>query len=303
MALKDLIKSVLKGEILLPLLRRHLEKEKDEIEKGIITDADVVIADADMTIRCFEERKKEYETRNNFNYGHTPMYHPSALGVCARKMWYGAVRAPRDRVNDGGEILRSELIFETGTYVHVMFQNLCEKAGVLVRREIQIVRPDLQIIGHADGELEINKERYLLEIKTINARQFALLNEPHHAHKRQMTAYMKALGIKKAIIVYYNKDRHDLIEFVFEYSEDFYKKEVETVVKAHFHAVGHLIMPPREGTNPRRMPCMFCEFTSVCYDTFEAEDFAAEIERRKQNRIDRPKRIKLRIVKSDEDKS
>jgi len=191
-----------KGEVLLPVLRNYVQiVAKGEAERTISRKKGAK-DDAKLSIKCFQNRIKE------FNHGDptdVPLFHPSAIGVCLRALAYGHFKAPSDSIPSGSDLLKSHLIYETGTYGHVLFQNLCERAGVLTAREIAIVDIVRRIIGHCDGEILIKKIKYALEIKTIGSwgwSQIDKTNVPQDSHVKQVHLYMKSLGLKHAIILY-----------------------------------------------------------------------------------------------------
>ena len=254
--------SIKKGEILLPILREHLEKEERRIQKGLVSHQDVVKQDAKQAIDCFKARYTEYNHRTELEGEY---FHPSQLGQCLRKLFYEAKKVPADSKPYGDQLLTQSLTFEIGTYFHVLFQNLCERAKVLVRREIAIVNPKLRILGHGDGELLIDGVRYLLEIKTSNSRTFLALTDIKHEHKMQITAYMRTLGLKWAIVIYVDKDRSTLKEYVYAYDHSFWLKTVKPRIKVYFDSLESNVPPDREGTNPNKFPCSFCNVRETCY--------------------------------------
>lgn len=195
-----------------------------------------------------------------------------------RLLWFSVKGAPVNGGQSSEDLMRRHLIFETGTYIHVMFQNLCDAAGVLDGREVPIIDAKLRIIGHADGRLLIDGHKYLLEIKTINARGFATLkDDPKFEHKQQTHAYMKSLGLDCAIIVYLGKDRHQSKEYVIPFSKKFYADHVANRIDKYFTHLRKNTMPEREGIAPGTFPCSFCEFSHVCFKESKLKVFLKKI--------------------------
>lgn len=278
MSLKNFIKSRDRGEILIPALLDFLNKEEASMLAGKVSKKASTIYDAKLTVKCFTNRISE------FNHGEDPngeFFHPSALGACQRQIFFDMFGATRDAARGGkgtGEdLLRRYLVFETGTYIHVMIQNLCSRAGLLLKREIGIIDPKRKIIGHADAKLRIDGLKYILEIKSINAAGFFKLDGPKHEHRAQVHAYMRSLGIYRTIFLYYNKDQNTLKEFVIEFDEAFYNLHVRARIDGFFTKVNKRILPDPEGTNPRTFPCMFCPFTKVCWETGRADAFMKKL--------------------------
>lgn len=277
--LSKLKKSIQNKEVLLPILRNFLREEhrKGMTESGV--HANAVREDARLAAACFKEREEEY------NHGDANPYkgyfHPSALGVCRRQLFYSDYDAPVDKLPLGQELLQSHLVFETGTYTHVLFQNLCERAGVLDKREYLIVDHKNALVGHGDGILKIpGKPKWNLEIKTINSRGFSALNGPKVEHTYQATAYMHVQGLSATVFVYLEKDRHGVKEFLFEYDDKLWKETVLPRIQEYMRMRKNKQLPEREGSTPSAFPCLYCNFTKVCFDSNSGEVFNNILARR-----------------------
>lgn len=264
--LKNLAASLGRKEVLVPALKTFLLKHHASPKSK----AEFVVEDARLTIATFRERAKHY------NHGKDPegeFFHPSALGGCLRASWYQAMKAPKSGQDSGDDLLKTYITFEFGTYAHVMFQNLCEQAGLLERREVGILDVKLKIIGHADGIVKVAGERRLLEIKTINSRGFISLGEVKPGHLRQIHAYMKALALQSAVVIYLNKDTSQVKEFVVRFDPAFYQEFVAARIGTFFKSVRAQRPPPQEGSNPSLAPCSYCAYQRVCHDTAASARF------------------------------
>ena len=171
---------------------------------------------------------------------------------------------------------------------YVLFQNLCERAGVLTAREIEIVDAKNKHLGHADGRLHIDGIDYLLEIKTVNARGFASLHEPKEGHKMQTHAYMKSIGLQQAVIIYMNKDTSMLKEFVIPYDEAYYQQSCKPRIVRYFHSVKNLLLPEKEGTSPSSFPCSYCAHKRICYDPFRLNKWLLQHQHENKNKPQAP---------------
>jgi hypothetical protein len=263
MSLKSIIASVSRGKVLMPVIQDFIAARQRKLRKGAITRRGETLRGAKQTIRAMKRRIEE------FNHGEEiegEYFHPSALGTCLRMMWLAHFKAPID-IRPPDDELKTYLIFETGSWFHVMMQNLFARAGILEASEIPIKDDKLRILGHADAIVRLDT-RYLVELKTINSRQFTLLgNQPKQAHNQQLHAYMKALKLKWGIILYYDKDRSALKEFVIPFDEDFYKEFCEARISRYFKHVRKKTPPDREGTGPTQPPCSWCNFATTCYSS------------------------------------
>lgn len=259
MSLASLYQSTTNGEVLIPALKKFLTKHNETGDRKAFT-----LKDAKMTISWGKMRIEEY---NHDTPIEGELFHPSAIGGCIRRMWFSAYQAPENASPNAGDLLKSHITFEIGTYIHVLIQNLCEQAGLLVEREIAINNVELKTLGHADGKLKIDGKFYLFEIKSINDAGFSRLKEPKPEHVGQMHLYMKALGLKRGILLYINKNTSLVKEFVVLYSEKDYKEIYFPTILRYFRLVKKMILPMRISENPRGYPCMFCEFSRVCFDS------------------------------------
>jgi CRISPR/Cas system-associated exonuclease Cas4 (RecB family) len=267
MSLKSMLASLKGKPILTPVLQDYRAKQDRLVAEGKISKKAGVIRDATLTIKAMKERIEE------FNHGEDPVgdfFHPSSLGGCLRRTWFSAKGAkPEGKARE--DALRDYYTFETGTALHVLTQNLCERAGILEQREVPILSTKHKIIGHADGIVKIDGVRYLLEIKTINMRGYAtVVKQPMHSHKVQMHAYMGPLKLKWSIIYYICKDTGQIREHVIQFDEKFYKQWVHDRVHGYFQKLHANIMPEREegGSN-----CQYCPFAGLCFDKAKLETF------------------------------
>lgn len=261
--LKSLALSLSRGEVLLPHLRAFLVQEQKAIAAGKTSHTKIVMADAKMTIQCFQERHDEY---NHGRKHEGEFFHPSRLGACMRQVFM-AHFCEESEDKTGDTLLREWMIFETGTYLGVFFQNLCERAKCLVKREAPIKNPKLRIIGHADGIVQIGGTTYVLELKTINDRGYATTTSPKGDHIRQVHAYMKGLGINKTIIIYINKNTGQLKEFVVDFDQTVYDVQVKARINYYFNRIRKKQLPPREGASAHAFPCTYCSFQRECWET------------------------------------
>lgn len=111
----------------------------------------------------------------------------SALG-CSRANYYQRQGVAKDPVD-----ARVRRIFDNGHGVHERIQTYLTKMGVLLMDEVPLVNEEYEIQGHTDGIMTLTKNPALveiLEIKSINSRQFGALKEPKHEHRAQAQVYI-----------------------------------------------------------------------------------------------------------------
>jgi CRISPR/Cas system-associated exonuclease Cas4 (RecB family) len=113
-----------------------------------------------------------------------------------------------------------------GTKSHERIQQAMEDAGILKNSEFKITYPDPPIFGYGDVILEWENEDLLGEIKTMPNEGFEyrkLAGKPKAGHLIQLLIYMKVLNKSKAILIYENKNNHELLVFPVELNEYSFK--------------------------------------------------------------------------------
>lgn len=258
--------------VLTPYLMDFLLKEQRELERKTKTRKDVTVADAKLTIDCMESRIAEFNHGRLADKGAVQAFHPSQIGRCLRSMWFDAFHAPM-QPEPRADFLKRHLTFEFGTYIHVLLQNLCARAGVLEGREVVVQSDDPFVEGHCDGIVSINGVRYALEIKSINPRDFASLTEPKHEHLQQVTAYMMVLGLEFAIVLYVNKADSSVREYVVSFDREFAREHVYGRILRFQTCVRYGILPARETEGAGKAPCIYCRYSGLCYDSVALAHF------------------------------
>jgi CRISPR/Cas system-associated exonuclease Cas4 (RecB family) len=113
-----------------------------------------------------------------------------------------------------------------GTKSHERIQQAMEDAGILKNSEFKITYSDPPIFGYGDVILEWENEDLLGEIKTMPNEGFEyrkLAGKPKAGHLIQLLIYMKVLNKSKAILIYENKNNHELLIFPVELNEYSFK--------------------------------------------------------------------------------
>jgi hypothetical protein len=111
----------------------------------------------------------------------------SALG-CVRANYYQRQGIEREPIEP-----RVRRIFDNGHGVHERLQKYLTDMGVLYMDEVPLVHEKDEIQGHTDGIMSMKKvktEIEILEIKSINGRQFPKLSEPKPEHRAQAQVYI-----------------------------------------------------------------------------------------------------------------
>ena len=112
---------------------------------------------------------------------------PSQAGKCNRANYYMRMQIEED----GGSIdARTQRIFDNGTYTHERLQNYLLDMELLHMDEVPLINEEYNIQGHTDGFINLGDEIAILEIKSINDRNFSALKDAKEEHKKQGMVYM-----------------------------------------------------------------------------------------------------------------
>jgi CRISPR/Cas system-associated exonuclease Cas4 (RecB family) len=101
-------------------------------------------------------------------------------------------------------------------------------AGILKDAEFKIINNDPPIFGYGDVILDWEGEELLGEIKTMMNEGFEyrkMNRRPKPGHLIQLLIYMKILQKRKAVLIYENKNNHELLVLPVEVN-DYYIKWV-----------------------------------------------------------------------------
>ena len=116
---------------------------------------------------------------------------PSQAGKCQRANYYARMQYE----NDGTIDPRTQRIFDNGTYTHERLQKYLMDMNLLICDEVPLINDKYNIQGHTDGILDLDNidEIAVLEIKSINDRNFSVLKDAKPEHKKQGLIYLYCL--------------------------------------------------------------------------------------------------------------
>lgn len=148
-------------------------------------------------------------------------FHPSGdCSKCARLLYYErTIELPQEEFEP-----QTQAIFKMGSAIHAMIQawfaemDKLDGFPNLVGNEVRIFNEDLLMGGYIDSILRMPGDDFdtIVEIKTINDRQFQSLSAPKADHRLQMGCYLMEMRSPKGVVLYMNKNTCELKEFVVE---------------------------------------------------------------------------------------
>jgi CRISPR/Cas system-associated exonuclease Cas4 (RecB family) len=157
-----------------------------------------------------------------------------------------------------------------GTKSHERIQQAMADAGILKDSEFKIVNNDPPIFGFGDVILEWGGEDLLGEIKTMMNEGFEYRkahNKPKTGHLIQLLIYMKILGKKRAVLIYENKNNHDLLVLPVEVN-DYYRQWVDGAfqwMRDVRKAWEDKTLPTKNYRSNSKI-CKTCPLSKVCAD-------------------------------------
>jgi CRISPR/Cas system-associated exonuclease Cas4 (RecB family) len=162
-----------------------------------------------------------------------------------------------------------------GTKSHERIQQAMEDAGILIDSEFKVTYNDPPIFGFGDVMLDWEGEELLGEIKTAMSEGFEYRKKTRKAktgHLIQLLIYMKILKKAKAVLIYENKNNHELLAIPVEVN-DYYIKWVDqtfewmrTVRKAWEDK-----LLPKKNYRSNSKICKTCPLAKVCASAGEGE--------------------------------
>lgn len=221
--------------------------------------------------------------------------HPSSVGGCPTSSAYSMLGFAQEfKPSHDARGLR---IFSMGTFIHLMIQSGFYAANIIEEDPKQKGKPYVEILatiaelnleGRADGIILPDFTRWgtraILEIKSINSNGFKALKGPKPDHILQATAYYVGLverGIlrpeeNEVIFIYYAKDTSEIKEYNIQIKDSHIAD-----MKQRGNKIWEMVrafsdrneFPAPYYDTPNRPPCSYCQWKSLCHDTFIRKDF------------------------------
>jgi hypothetical protein len=160
-----------------------------------------------------EKIHEGYEHKKGMYFAKRDTFTPSTLvyneGKCAR-YWYLHF--------EGNEAENSNTWYEvanmdSGTDRHGRIETAMKDAGILISKEERVKSIDPPISGKTDAVIMWEGEEILTEIKTKNEEGFYRITKPATYHIEQLLIYMKILKKAFGILIYENKNNHEMLMF------------------------------------------------------------------------------------------
>ncbi len=201
---------------------------------------------------------KFYLDKEKYKKEQTSFY-ISEAGKCPRQIFLKFKNAPRKELE--ASFLR---LFDHGESMHKLIMK-----PLLSTRDIHVVASEVDIPpqeivrGRSDAVLSDGKELYVLDIKSMNSMVFRNLNEPKEENVNQLQLYLHYFKIPKGILLYVDKDRLGLKEFIVAYNP----AKAEALISGLAilkKQIQDNIVPARIPAYPSHWQCQYCQYLEVC---------------------------------------
>jgi CRISPR/Cas system-associated exonuclease Cas4 (RecB family) len=175
------------------------------------------------TKALIEKIESGYTANRGTEFKKKKTFSPSTLvygnGACPRYWWLAWTGADFEDNVDAYAVAN----MASGTDGHARIQKAITDAGIMVEEEKRIVAQDPPIFGFADAVIQWGEEQPVVEIKTMREESFAYRKhaKPPNYHLMQLIIYMKVLGKKLGILLYENKNSHELHAITVEPTEEY----------------------------------------------------------------------------------
>jgi len=201
---------------------------------------------------------KFYLDRQKDKKGQTRFY-VSEAGKCPRLVFFKFKNAPARDLD--ANFLR---LFDHGEHMHQLIMK-----PLLSTRDIHVVSSEVDmppqelVRGRADAVLSDGKELYVLDIKSMNSMVFKNLTQPKEENVDQLQLYLHYFKIPKGIILYVDKDKLQLKEFLISYNKTRAEKLLNNLAVLKKQIDGNTV-PSRLPDHPDNWQCRYCQFIEVC---------------------------------------
>lgn len=194
---------------------------KNLLHKVMIKENKIDNSYAEELVKAIEsgylaERGPKHQTKKTFApstivYGH---------GECPR-YWYLAFEGGTFEDNANPFAVAN---MTNGTLSHGRIQKAIKDAGILIEEEFVVKSEDPPIYGYGDVLLNWKDEEIIGEIKTMSSEAFEYRKtkmKPKTGHLVQLLIYMKILKKAKGVLIYENKNNHELLVLPIEVNDHY----------------------------------------------------------------------------------
>lgn len=206
--------------------------------------------------------------------------HASSAHQCRLRLFYDVTG---DVPGESSISPTLQICFAIGHAIHEAVQGSLHRAypGKQFEDELTVDLPEALVYGsHTDGVFDFGWARAVLEIKTINPRDFAKLTKPKKEHEEVQTIiYSKGLDVPLIILLYISKDwPHDMKQYVVPFREKHWRTWMRNKIRPVEDALDSGEPPYADASS---YECKQCPYEAGCPQTMTVAKQAKRRLRRK----------------------
>lgn len=165
-------------------------------------------------------------------------------------------------------------IFAVGNIFHNWLQDLLEKEGILIGKEIEV--EDEVKKGHIDAIIQLDGKRILYDFKTVHSHKFFHLSNGIDIHYciqawtyKQMYEAQFQEKIDEVYIIYISKD-----DLLFEEIDVSKVYNIEKITKEDWEILLKIYKKEEEFHGPKwDWECQYCIYKSICKEIAKKEGY------------------------------
>jgi hypothetical protein len=185
----------------------------------------------------------------------------SSAGKCARAIAYQEHGYKGEPLN-----WRARLVFRLGDSIEKDLTYILKDYGLTdMQKECSVTIAGTEIKGHIDG---IWNGDTVVDFKTTTTFGFKKAAAGDvGSYDRQLHFYMKALGLKRAVLVYYCKEQSDLLEVVVPWNDSIWQEVQDRFTKVIKSTKAALPNREYEANDKGKLPwqCSYCNYVRTCW--------------------------------------
>jgi CRISPR/Cas system-associated exonuclease Cas4 (RecB family) len=198
---------IMTKNLLQQIMIREVETPEQIDAKELVN----VIQQGYLVGRDPEHKQKKTFGPSTIAYGH---------GECPR-YWYLAFEGAVFEDNSDAYAVAN---MTNGTLSHGRIEAAFKNSGISINSEFKLFHDDPPIFGYVDNFIQWKGDEIVVEVKTTNNEVFEYrkrTNKPKMGHVVQLLIYMKVLKKSKGILVYENKNNHELLVIPVEVNDHY----------------------------------------------------------------------------------
>ena len=151
--------------------------------------------------------------------------------------------------------------------------HVCNKCGhndTYQYVELSLKDEENFLTGHPDGILIVDGFEYVMELKSSNSKMFQyiknVLRRPLDAHIQQINMYMFMLGKKRGVVIYFDKDIGEWIQYHVMYNQDVVDEQLGRISDTKKGIVRKSLPENRMCPNYSCDRAKACPVRKICFD-------------------------------------